>query len=316
MNSLFLTITPNPALDRTLYVPCLTVGEVHRPTTVHSAAGGKGLNVYRAARVLGGEALATGPLVGHTGRLVADLAAAEGIKADWYWPGSGETRICLLINHDTGDATVINEPGEPPSEAEWAGFAAHVERLAGQAGAVALAGSLPPGVNPTILNELARAMAADGRAVYLDTSGGALAAVLVQPTGLVIKVNRVELAAGLGLPNEDFSTEKVIRAGRMLLERGAALVVVTLGGEGALAVAPEGCWQAAVPPVEVVSTVGSGDSMLAGLAVARLEGRSIEAALALGVACGAANATTPLPGRFERGMVEALLKQVEVKRKT
>ncbi len=311
---MLLTVAPNPSIDRTLYIPRLATGAVHRATAVRTTVGGKGLNVARAARILGGEVLATGPLAGHTGRLLADLAAAEGMNADWYWLKSGEIRICLLINHETGDATVINEPGEPPSGVDWAGFAAHVERLAGRARAVVLAGSLPPGINPAALSELARAVAAGKREIYLDTSGAALATALAQPTGLVIKINRAELTAGLNLSGQDFSIEKVVQAGQTLLARGAAQVVVTLGGEGALAITPGECWQANAPPVDVISTVGSGDSMLAGLAVARLEGRSIEAALAFGVACGAANAATHLPGQFERGMVEALLKLVEVNR--
>jgi fructose-1-phosphate kinase PfkB-like protein len=122
------------------------------------------------------------------------------------------------------------------------------------------------------------------------------------------------LAVGLGRSVDGFSTGQIIEAGRELLARGAALVVITLGGEGALAIAPEGCWQASAPYVPVVSTIGSGDSFLAGLAVARLEGQTLQSALALGVACGAANANTNLPGRFERDLVEALISQVSLKR--
>lgn len=311
---MLLTVTSNATIDRTIHVPHLTIGEVHRATSVHLAAGGKGLNVTRAARILDCDVLATGPLAGHAGHLMADLAIAEGIRADWYWLPSGETRTCTLVNHDKGDTTVLNEPGERLSEADWAGFVAHVEKLAGEAHAVAFSGSLPPGVEPTALGVLARSLVSAGRPVYLDTSVTALQAALVQPSGLCLKVNRAELAEAWG--EAAFSHEQIIAAGQTLLERGAALVIVTLGGEGALAVTPAGVWQAAPPPVEVVSTVGSGDSFLAGLAVARLRGYNIETALAYAVACGAANATTRLPGRFERGMVEALAKQVNVKRLT
>lgn len=310
---MLLTITANPTIDRTLHVAHLSVGEVHRASAVHMAAGGKGLNVTRAARTLGCPVLATGPLAGHAGRLMADLAIAEGLPAEWYWLPSGETRTCLLINHDKHDSTVINEPGEPISAAAWAGFAGHVQTLAAQTQAVAFSGSLPPGVNPAALSELARSIAGPERAVYLDTSGAALAAALAEPDGLVIKINRAELAAGLGESSQDFTLEKVIAAGQNLLERGAALVVITAGGEGALAINSEGCWQAQAPQVNVVSTVGSGDSMLAGLAVARLWGKDVAEALAYGVACGAANAQTTLPGRFERETVEDLLQHIKLK---
>lgn len=310
---MLLTVTSNPTIDRTLHVSHLSVGEVHRASAVHLAAGGKGLNVTRAARTLGCPVLATGPLAGHAGRLMADLAVAEGIPAEWYWLPSGETRTCLLINHDAHDTTVINEPGEPVTAGVWAGFADHVQTLAAQAQAVAFSGSLPPGVKPTALCELARVVVAPERAVYLDSSGTALEAALAQPTGLVIKINRAELAAGLGVSDYDFSLEKVLAAGQILLERGAALVVITAGGEGALAITPEGCWQAQAPQINVVSTVGSGDSMLAGLAIARLRGKEVAEALAYGVACGTANALTTLPGRFEQGMVETFLIQIKVK---
>lgn len=311
---MLLTVTPNATIDRTIHVPHLTVGEVHRATSVHLAAGGKGLNVTRAARILDCEVLATGPLAGYAGHLMADLAVAEGIRADWYWLPSGETRICTLINHDKGDATVLNEPGERLTEADWAGFAAHVEKLAGEAHAVAFSGSLPPGAEPTALGVLARSLVTAERPVYLDTSVTALQAALAQPTGLCLKVNRAELAEVWGQPGAAFSDDQIIAAGQTLLERGAALVIVTSGAKGALAITPAGVWQAGAPPVEVSSTVGSGDSFLAGLAVARLWGYNIETALAYAVACGAANATTRLPGRFDRAMVETLVKQINVMR--
>jgi tagatose 6-phosphate kinase len=311
---MLLAVGPNPTIDRTVHVPHLTVGAVHRATRVDLGAGGKGPNTTRVALALGYEALTTGPLGGHSGHLMADLTAAEPLPADWYWVEGVETRSTLLMNHDTGDATVINEPGPLITPEAWEGFAAHVTRLAARSRAVAFCGSLPPGVAPGALGGLARSLATAGRAVYVDTSGAPLAAALAQPAGLCIKVNRAELAAGLALKPNDLSSRRLAEAGYMLLARAAALVVVTLGREGALAVAPEGCWQATPPQVEVVSSVGSGDSLLAGLAVARLRGQSIEAALAFGVACGAANAMTPLPGRVDAGTVESLLARVSVAR--
>jgi 1-phosphofructokinase len=309
---LLLTVTPNPALDRMLYVPQMTVGTVHRAAQVRQVAGGKGLNVARAARTLGGIVVATGLLAGHAGQLFADLADAEGLSTDWYWLTAGETRTCLLVNHARDDATVINEPGESMPAKDWPGFTTHISRLATEAQAVAFCGSLLPGVDPSAFNTLACSLATSERTVYLDTSVAALQAALAQPEGLCIKVNRAELAAGLKSPLTDL--KQLVEAGQMLLARGAKMVVVTLGSDGALAIAPAGCWQVRPPPVDVVSTVGSGDSLLAGLAVARLAGRSIDEALALGVACGAANALTKLPGRFEQGVVDELLERVNVKK--
>jgi len=309
---MLLTVTSNPTIDRTLYVSHLTLGAVHRTTGVHLAAGGKGLNVTRAARSLGCEVLATGPLAGRAGQIVADLALAEGLRADWAWLSTGETRTCSLINHDAGDTTVINEQGPAVAAEDWAAFAAHVSQLARQVKAVAFSGSLPLGVKPTALAELAGGLAAAGQTVYVDTSGPALAAVLAQPQGVSIKVNQWELAAELDLDIKDGAIERLIEAGRQLLRRGAALVVVTLGSQGALAVTAEQAWHASIPPIQTVSTVGSGDSFLAGLAVAQLKGEKLQAALAFGVACGSANAMSSLPARFELKQVESLLQQVEL----
>ncbi len=311
---MLLAVAPNPTLDRILYVPRMVVGDVHRATKVHLTAGSKGVNIGRVTRMLGDEVLVTGPLAGQTGQIFANLALAEGLPTDWYWLNAGETRTCLLINHDTGDATVINEPGPTVSLADWAGLVTHVKRLAQKARAVALAGSSPPGLEPQSLGRLARVLVASERAIYVDTSGAALTAILAQPEGLCIKVNQLELVAGLGLALGNQAIDRLVEAGQMLLDRRAALVVVTLGSQGALAITPTGAWQASTPPVELVSTVGSGDSLLAGLIVARLAGQSLEAALAFGVACGSANAMTDLPGRFERNQVEMLLKRVSVTR--
>ncbi len=312
---MLLTVAPNPTIDRTLHVPQMTVGSVHRSSRVQLTAGGKGLNVGRVSRTLACKVLLTGPLAGQSGQFVAELVESENLPAAWHWLSAGETRNCLLINHDTGDATVINEAGPTMSAADWAGFVAHVEHLAQEARAVTFAGSMMQGVQAAVLGELARSLARPERAIYVDTSGPALAAVLAQPEGLCIKVNQLELAVGLGLEFKNRPLNPALfEAGRMLLDRGATLVVVTLGRKGALAIAPAGVWQASPPPVEVVSTVGSGDSMLAGLTVACLEGQTLDAALAFAVACGSANAKSDLPGRFERAEVEALLKRVSTTR--
>lgn len=313
---MLLTVTPNPTIDRILDLAHLAAGTVHRATGVLLGVGGKGLNVARAACALGGEVVATAPLAGHSGRLVADLSAAEGLPAAWHWLPAGETRTCITLIHASGDATVINEPGETLAEVDWSGFAGHVKKLAGLAQAVAFCGSLPPGVTSASLGALARSLVSRERTVYLDTHAAVLAGILAEPGGLCLKVNQAELAGGLGVAPGDLSLGRIIEVGRDLLGRGVALLVVTLGAAGAVAISPEGCWQASPPPVQVVSSAGGGDALLAGLAVGRMQGQSLADALALGVACGTANALASQAGRIERGTVEALLKKVNVKCET
>jgi len=314
---MLLAVTSNPTIDRTLHMPAMTLGAVHRTTQVHLAAGGKGINVCRAALKLGCEVLTTGPLAGRAGQIVDDLAANENLPVDWYWLSSGETRTCTLISHNNNDdATIINEAGPQVSAEDWASFALHVERVAANVKAITFSGSPMVGIEPDALGKLARSLATADRAVYIDTGEDALSAILARPKDLCIQVNQSDLAVGLGLPLENAPPDRVwrtlIEGGKMLLDRGAALVVVTLGQAGTLAIAPTGMWQASPPAIKVASTAGCDDAFLAGLATARLEGQSVEAAVAFAVACGTASAMTAQPARFERTEVEKLLKQITV----
>lgn len=306
---MLLAITPNPTIDRILRVPQLQVGQVHRATETFMSAGGKGLNVARVARTLGLEVLCTGPLAGHTGDSLAELAAAEGLQTDWYWLSAGETRNCLLINHDCGDTSVINEPGWPMGASDWEAFERHVSKLVQRASVVSFSGSLPLGIAGESFARIARSAVSSSTAVYVDTSGAALDAVLENSSGLCIKINRDELAHSKSQPR-GMSLAEIVDTARELLARNASLVVVTLGGEGAAAFSRSEAWLAKAPSIEAVSTVGSGDALMAGLIVGSARGRGLKDALALAVACGTANTQTSLPGRIERGAVDLLMQRI------
>ena len=307
-----LTVTCNPSLDRILHIPHLTISTIHRTATVESLPSGKGLNVSRAALPLGVPVTSTGILGGRIGQLLADLAEIHGLNGNWYWLEQAETRICTLVNHDGVDSTVLNEDGPQISTADWDGFCTHVQTLAQSAGLVVFSGSVPPGLHADALPSLARSLAAGGLPVIVDTSNAPLTAALENPDGLCIKINQFELALGLALQFETGAVDAIATAAGVLLERGAAQVIITLGADGALLISPEGCWRAAAPPVEMVSSVGSGDSLTAGLATAWLRGDTLPDALAMGVACGSANALTALPGKIDPRQVEVLRRQVQV----
>jgi 1-phosphofructokinase family hexose kinase len=301
---LLLAITPNPALDRTLVIPHLLPGSVHRAERVLLAAGGKGLNVARAAHTLGQPLRVCGPLGGHTGQLVAQLAAAEGFVAHWHWHQRGETRTCVLVVDPQGsDATALNEPGEPLTVEDWHAFGATVLEAAQDAALVTISGSLPPGVPPAEITTLLRRLAAAGHRVIIDTSGPALQAALKSaPYGL--KVNSSELGAALGRSLD--SLDDAAQALRELHTRGIALPLVTLGAVGALAASAEGIVHVMPPAINLVSSVGSGDSLLAGLACGLLRGEHLTDALRLGVACGTADALTVGGGLIDLAEVQRL----------
>ncbi len=292
---MILCVTPNPAIDRTLHVDALRVGEVHRSDTVLAAAGGKGLNVARTIRALGGSPFCVGLLGGHTGNLLAELAEREGLSAHWTRM-KNETRTCVILVEHSRDATVVNERGAGVSADECQIFLRDVWAQAEQAQPVCVSGSLPPGFSLDDFSILLQGLAARKKSVWVDTSGAALKTAL-DVRGVNIKVNAAELGEALGL--EIFTMEQAANAGRQLLERGISSVAVTLGRDGAVLVAGTGVWSVHPPAIEVVSSVGSGDAFLGGLAFALETGNPPEVTLRYGVAAGAANAL-----HFGGGMVE------------
>jgi 1-phosphofructokinase family hexose kinase len=302
-----LCVTPNPALDRTLEVAGLPLGESSRAAAVRVAAGGKGLNVARSLATLGATPLCMGPLGGASGRRLAELAAAEGLEAAWTWC-EAETRTCvILVDTAARRATVVNEPGPTLSREDWARLTEDVLARAAHARAVCVSGSIPPGVAPEELASLARSLVASGRPVWVDSSGAALTAAL-SARGLGIKINREEASEALGVELADASA--CAAAARRLLERGPAAVVMTLGAGGAVLAAPEGCWRVEAPAVESASAVASGDAFLAGLVQASTDGLAPGEALRRGVAAGTANAAAGGGARFTRGQFDSALARV------
>ncbi len=283
-----VTVTVNPALDRTLRVDALTFGGVARVQTVQEDAGGKGINVSRVLRSFDYPTVALGFLGGATGRLLARALEGLAIESD-FTEVPGESRTNLTLTDGTHEIKV-NAPGPrvPPEAAE--ALLAQVRRHARASVAVVLSGSLPPGVPEPFYADLIRLIRDEGAKPVLDTDGPALAhGVTAGP--YLIKPNRREAENLLGTPVD---TDDALReAVRRLSGHGVAVVCISLGAEGAVLAYGGNAWRAEVDPVPVLSTVGSGDALLACLLMALLGGTSPDAALALGTAAGLASATLP-----------------------
>lgn len=308
---MLLTLTPNPAIDRTLIVPGFRDAEVCRASERRDAAGGKGLNVTRVARALGLPVRACGPLGGDTGRQIAALAEAEGLEAHWHWLAGGESRICLLITDPQAqDTLTINEQGPQVSAADWTALAALVQQECMSASALAISGSLPLGV-PVERFRVMLSEIAGQRPVLLDTSGAALAGTLDLPLAL-LKINAHELGDVLGTPLT--TVEQTAAAAVEALSRGPRAVIVTMGRHGAVAANADGVWYARPPALTPVSPVGSGDAVMAGAAATLLGGGTLAEALCLGVACGAANALTVGAGVVRGNDLEQMLGATKISR--
>jgi len=283
-------------------------------------------------RLLGGASTNAAFLGGAAGRYFAELAQAEGLSGRWTWT-SGETRTCVMLAQpEHGDATVVNGQGMTVDAADWRRLQADVLAHAAEthASAVCACGSLPPGSPVEAYVELLRSCVASGRRTWVDTSGAPLRAAL-HIAGAFVKVNRHELTDALrdDAAAQDlysghersgdaaapaFGTLRDIgRTARILIDRrGLAALAVTLGSEGAMLATPGGAWAAAAPQVPLVSSVGSGDAMLAATALAFERGAAPGEALRCGVAAGSANAMNLGGGRFEPEEYEQILEKTHV----
>ncbi|MDQ1046596.1 1-phosphofructokinase family hexose kinase [Streptomyces sp. V4I2] len=302
---MILTVTLNTALDITYRVRSLRPHTSHRVTDVTERPGGKGVNVARVLAALGHEVTVTGFTGGATGRAVQDrLATAEGVL-DALVPVTGATRRTIaVVDEHTGDTTQLNEPGPTVTPAEWSAFQEAYEGLVPSASAVALCGSLPPGVPVGAYAGLVRTAKAAGVPVLLDTSGEALRrGVAARPD--IVKPNADELAELTG-------SHDPLRATQDARRRGARSVVASLGPEGLLAHTPEGRWRATPPTRVHGNPTGAGDSAVAGLLSGLVENLPWPDRLARAVALAAATVVAPVAGEFDRGAYEELVGRVTV----
>ena len=279
-------VTPNAALDRTLVVPDFAIGRISRIPNAIAVPGGKGLNVLRAVRILGGQSLAMGLLGGYTGETVAAMVEADGYPAEWT-RFAGETRTCTIIASG-GTSTVINESGRIAPE-DWSALADDICRVAARAEvyAVCLCGSLPAGAPADAPADLIARVKRAGARLWVDSSKAPLKNALAAKP-YAIKVNRDEIAEAAGA---SLSTRaEALDLARALFAEGIRIVVISLGAEGALLVADGLAAQATPPVIQSVDPVASGDCLHAGLVTALADGADPVEALRRGVAAGTVNA--------------------------
>ncbi|MFJ4873963.1 1-phosphofructokinase family hexose kinase [Streptomyces sp. NPDC088745] len=299
-----LTVTLNTALDLTHHVPRLVPHASHRVTRVTERPGGKGLNVARVLAALGHDTVVTGFAGGPTGEVLRALLAAER-PVDALVPITGNTRRTLaIVDASTGDTTQLNEPGPAVSPAEWESFLLGYESLLTGAEAVALCGSLPPGIPVGAYAELVRRARTAGVPVLLDTSGEPLLrGIAARPD--VVKPNADELFQLTGSRDPATASADARR-------KGARAVVASLGPDGILATTDAGAWRAAPPSPVRGNPTGAGDSAVAGLLSGLVAGLSWPDRLVRAVALSAATVAAPAAGEFSVPVYESLLPEVHV----
>lgn len=310
MTSPVLTVTFNPALDQTIILDHLEVGEVNRARTCLVHAGGKGVNVASCLADWSRGGLTASGILGLDNQAAFDALLSSKSIADGFVRVPGETRTNIKLSHD-GETTDINLPGLDVSPADAKALVGKVLALTSQDAIVLLAGSLPAGLTPDIYLFLVEQVAARGGRVLVDTSGASLQAALSGPVmPCAIKPNREELEGFVGHKLADDAA--LLQAARELNARGVELVVVSLGGDGALFVTTQMALRAAALPTQVISTVGAGDAMMAGIITGLRESAGLERIARLGTAFAAGKLAHPganLPPRLD---VEALASRVTI----
>jgi 6-phosphofructokinase 2 len=286
------TVTLNPALDHYLEVDDLVVDDANRVKVECLYAGGKGIDVSRALRQLGGEGMALGFIGGHNGRLMVDMLKAQGVSC-YFTPIAQETRRDILICAGRGNRrtqTMLNARGPVVTPEEWRGFLTHLRLLDLRNAYVVASGSLPRGVPSDAYYQIVMAVQSQGARAIVDADGAALRAALkARPFAIKPNLNELRRATGRLLRTE----ADILAIAGDLNRAGVEIVVVSRGRRGVLVVSRGERYRAIPPPVKVRSTVGAGDSTVAGFVWKHAGGKSLEECARFAAAAGTAATLAP-----------------------
>jgi 1-phosphofructokinase/tagatose 6-phosphate kinase len=309
---MIVTVTMNAAIDRTLTVPNFQRGQRHRASAGLTLAGGKGINIARALKGLGVPVVATGLAGGRTGTRIVEELTAEAILNDFVRIDGESRTSTAIVDPAGGSYTEVNEWGPHVGPEELEMLLEKLVYLSQGADYVIFAGSLPRGIEDDFYGEAVHELNRRGAQTVLDCEGEPLRfGVMAEP--LLVSPNEREAEALVGQEFND--DDDFLTALETIAELGARNVLITR---------ESGCWallrserqasryRAVAPLVEPVSTVGSGDVLLAAFVAARLDGRSDEESLRAAVAAGAAATLEVGAGRFEPREAGRLVGSVEV----
>ena len=307
-----VTVTLNPAIDRTLHLPTFALGQVNRVESERTDPGGKGINVAKVIKALKHPVLVTGFLGTNNTAVFQNYFKKENIH-NHFVETAGENRVNIKIVDMTNDVvSELNFPGITPTTLDLDHLLDTLRQLAATHKWFVLSGSLPPGWPTDTYATLIRQIQAQGVKVLLDTSGAALREAL-EARPEIIKPNREELAECLGCKLD--SPASIVNAARRLLAAhpGMTLVVVSMGHEGALFVTPEQVITALPLPIEPISSVGAGDAMVAGVIAAQLAAFPLPQSAQLATAFAAGKLTRLGAHLPARDVVQRLAEQVRLK---
>lgn len=317
---MIITVTLNPALDKTLEVPSFTPGRRHRTVDQRTLPGGKGVNVARVLKRLGQPVIATGLAGGATGIRIVEALNEESILNSFVRIREESRTNTAVIDPTTGLHSEINERGPSVSAQELELFQEKLLYLARGASICVFAGSLPRGLEPDVYANLIRAVHKLGVTTIVDTDGEPMRlAVRAEPD--VVSPNELEAEELVG--HEFNDVDDYTQAVVAIVRQGPAEAIMTV---------PDGCYaclredggnggghaqyRVAIDPLEALSPIGSGDAFLAGYVASRYSGRGPVDCLRFGVACGAESTQHIGAGIVDPAKVERLFEGVRAERVT
>lgn len=308
---MIITVTLNASVDKLFLVEQFLPNTVMRVKACYNSAGGKGLNVSRVAALAREKVLATGFVGGYAGEYIRSMLERDGISSEFITI-QGETRSCINVRDlSTGKHSEFLEPGAQVGESDLEKFLSLYQQVIKESQVVAISGSMPKGVPINFYGQLVSMAKLQGKTVILDTSGEALKENLASmPT--MIKPNADEIRQLFY--SEIYSLNDLVHAAQKLHQDGIAIVVISMGKEGALVACREGIFHSNAPNVEVINTVGCGDSMVAGFAVGLSRNYSLQECFRYAVAVSAANAMTMETGSICTADLQRLLPLVKIER--
>lgn len=302
-------VSLSPAVDKVYSIQNFQVGELFRVKDVVKSAGGKGINVARVASLLGEKVCCTGFKAGYTGEWLEAELVKLGVAARFV-PVEGESRTnSNIIDMATGRETEILEAGPIIPAQQQEIFLKMFREILEDTGVLVCSGGLPQGIPVYFYRTLLEEARAVGTKVLLDTSDEVLwEGIKGKP--YLIKPNKNELERYMG--RELPALKDVFEACRDINARGVEFVAASLGKEGALLVSKDQALYAEPPKVQVQNTIGSGDSLVAGIAAGLHRGWSVPDAFMLGMACSVANTQFKEIGYVTEELVDKFLKQIEI----
>lgn len=301
-----LTITLNPSIDKSTTVEKIEPDSKLRCSAVKNEAGGGGINVSKALKELGVDVVTLFPAGGNNGQMLITILRKEGIDSNVIEVEQETRENFMVVESASGKQFRFIMPGEPAEEAVLKNVLAFIRGH--QFDYIVASGSILPGLPTDAYAQIAEAANDSGARLVLDTSGEALK-LAVQKKVFMLKPNIGELAKLSDI--KWLETDHVEQTAKKLIDKGLSeLIAVSMGKDGALLVTREETHRVAVPEVEKKSTVGAGDSMVAGMVYMLSTNKPVSEVIRFGVACGTAATMNPGSELFHKSDAEGLFERL------